>query len=137
MLLILLLAETKLHFVQGKLHERLHRLSALLTISAPVLRQRVSTLTCTTVVNHINILEAKITSCVFGVPWKRSKHSKYMLTLNLPRITNYGRQVYLLPSCENELNLFYESMRTIESINDFKRARKNYLLVVYSLNYVL
>ena len=35
------------------------------------------------------------------------------------------------------LNLFYESMRTIESINDFKRARKNYLLVVYSLNYVL
>ena len=58
-----------------------------------------------------------------------------MLTLNLPRITNYGRQVYLLPSSENELNLFYESMRTIESINDFKRARINYLLVVYSLNY--
>ena len=90
-----------LPFVKGKLHERLHGLSALLTISAPVLRQRVSTLTCTTIVNHINILEAKITSCVFGVPWKRSKHSKYMMTLNLPRITNYGRQVYLLPSCEN------------------------------------
>ena len=29
-LLILLLADTKLHFVQGKLHERLHRFSALL-----------------------------------------------------------------------------------------------------------
>ena len=74
-LLILLLAETKLHFLKGKLHERLHGLSALLTISAPVLCQRVSTLTCTTVVNHINILEAKITSCVFRVPWKRSEHS--------------------------------------------------------------
>ena len=34
-LLVLLLAETKLHSVQGKLFERIHRLSALLAISAP------------------------------------------------------------------------------------------------------
>ena len=33
--MIFVLAETKLHFVQGKLHERLYRLSTLLAISAP------------------------------------------------------------------------------------------------------
>ena len=106
-LLILLLADTKLHFVQGKLNERIHRLSALLAISTPCFthyfkaiiqgstvvfkescqldeshfssdwffgkHQRVSTLSCTTVVNHINLLQAKMMSSIFHVPCKKKK----------------------------------------------------------------
>ena len=60
-----------------------------------------------------------------------------MLTLTLPRITSYGRRKSTCYQTAKSLNLFSESMRTIEAINDFKRARKNDLIVFWSLNYVM
>ena len=69
-------------------------------------------------------MQAKIWSCVFRVPCKRSKHSSYMLTLPLPRITSYGRHKSICYQAVKILNLFSDSTRTIESINDFMRARK-------------
>ena len=55
---------------------------------------------------------------------EKIKHSSYMLTLPIPRITSYGRRKSICYQAAKIVNLFSESMRTIESINDFMRARK-------------
>ena len=47
-----------------------------------------------------------------------------MLTLAIPRITSYGRLKSICYQVAKILNLFSDSTRTIESINDFMRARK-------------
>ena len=47
-----------------------------------------------------------------------------MLTLPIPRITSYGRRKSICYQAAKILNLFSDSTRTIESTNDFMRARK-------------
>ena len=47
-----------------------------------------------------------------------------MLTLPIPRITSYGRRKSICCQAAKIFNFFSENMRTIESINDFMRARK-------------
>ena len=52
-----------------------------------------------------------------------------MLTLTLPKIASYGPRKSIYYQAANIFNLFSESMRTIESINDFMRTRKNDFIV--------